>query len=109
MVISSPEMAKAVMKTHDVGLCSRPKMLMPQVVFYNCSDIALTPYGEYWRQVRKIATLELFTSHRVQVFRPVREEEVMGVIKSLVTDAKAGLVVNLSNIIFALNFNIILR
>ncbi|XP_021747107.1 cytochrome P450 71D8-like [Chenopodium quinoa] len=109
VVIPSPEMAKEVMRTHDLVLCSRPKMMMPEVVFYNCSDIALTPYGEYWRQVRKIATLELFATHRVQAFRPVKEEEVMDAIKSLVTQAKAGSVVNLSDIIFALNFNIILR
>ncbi|XP_057247568.1 cytochrome P450 726A27-like [Beta vulgaris subsp. vulgaris] len=107
IVISSAEMAKEVMKTHDALLCNRPKMMMPQVVFYNCSDIALTPYGEYWRQVRKIATLELFTASRVQVFRPIREEEVRDVVKSLAS--KVGSVVNLSNTIFTLTFNITLR
>lgn len=109
VVISSPEMAKEVMKTHDAVLCSRPKMMMPEVVFYNCSDIALTPYGEYWRQVRKIATLELFTTNRVRASQPIREEEVQDVIKSLVPEARAGSVVNLSDVIFTLNFNIILR
>lgn len=109
VVISSPEMAKNVMKTYDSVLCSRPKMMLAKVVFYDCSDIALCPYGEYWRQVRKIASLQLFTAHRVQSFRPVQEEEVLDFVKSLVLPAKEGSVVNLSDLIFSLNFNIILR
>uniref|UniRef100_A0A803MF99 Cytochrome P450 n=1 Tax=Chenopodium quinoa TaxID=63459 RepID=A0A803MF99_CHEQI len=93
VIISSAEMAKEVMKTHDALLCNRPAaMLLPQVVFYNSSDIALCPYGPYWRQVRKIATLELFTAHRVQVFWPIREEEVVDFVKILAS--QAGSVVN---------------
>lgn len=109
VVVSSPGMAREVMKTHDAVLCDRPKMLMPQVVFYNCSDIALAPYGEYWRQVRKIATLELFTARRVQSFRCFREDGVLDFIKSLLPEAEAGNVINLTSKLFALTFDITLR
>lgn len=109
VVISSPAMAKEVMKTHDAVLCDRPKMLMAQVVYYNSSDIALAPYGEYWRQVRKIATLELFTARRVQAFRCFREDGVMDFVKSLLPQEEAGSVINLTSKIFTLSFDITLR
>ncbi|KAL2906623.1 Cytochrome P450 71D8 [Bienertia sinuspersici] len=109
VVISSPEMAKEVMKTHDSVMCDRPEILVPKVVLHNCSDIAMAPYGEYWRQVRKIATVELFTGRRIQAFRGSRQEGVMDFIKSLVTQAKDGSVVNLTAKIFALTFDLTLR
>ncbi|KAL2902045.1 Cytochrome P450 71D10 [Bienertia sinuspersici] len=109
VVISSAEMAKEVMKTHDLVMCNRPEMLAPKVVLHNCTDIALCPYGEYWRQVRKIATVELFTGRRIQEFRGSREEGVMDFIKSLVTQAKDGSVVNLTAKLFALSFDLTLR
>ncbi|XP_021718036.1 cytochrome P450 71D8-like [Chenopodium quinoa] len=109
VVISSPGMAREALKTHDAVLCDRPKLLMPQVVFYKSTDIALAPYGEYWRQVRKIATLELFTARRVQGFRCFREDGVMDFIKSLLPEAEAGSVINLTSKIFALSFDITLR
>ncbi|KAL2906597.1 Cytochrome P450 71D10 [Bienertia sinuspersici] len=109
VVISSPEMAREVMKTHDSVMCNRPEMLVPKVVLYNSSDIALCPYGEYWRQVRKIATVELFTGRRIQEFRSSREDGVMDFMKSLVTQAKDGSVVNLTAKLFALTFDLTLR
>uniref|UniRef100_A0A803MFA0 Cytochrome P450 n=2 Tax=Chenopodium quinoa TaxID=63459 RepID=A0A803MFA0_CHEQI len=100
-------MAKKVMKTHDSLLCNRPTMLLTEVALYNSSDIAFCPYGDYWRQVRKIATLELLTNRRVQLFRPIREQEVVEFVKSLAS--QAGSVVNISSLIFSLLFDITLR
>ncbi|KAK9697384.1 hypothetical protein RND81_08G034600 [Saponaria officinalis] len=107
IILSSADAAKEAMKTHDSALCSRPRLRMAEVVFYGCSDIALAPYSEYWRHVRKIATLELFTGARVHSFRMVRVEEVMELIKCL--SMKVGNVVNLSQMIFDLSFTITLR
>ncbi|KAL2906622.1 Premnaspirodiene oxygenase [Bienertia sinuspersici] len=90
MVISSPEMAKEVMKTHDSVLCDRPEMLVPKTVLHNCTDIAMCHYGEYWRQVRKIAMLELFTGRRIQAFRGSREEGVMEFIESMAINKKSN-------------------
>lgn len=109
VVISSPEMAREVMKTQDAVFCDRPNVLIAEHLFYNSSDLALAPYGEYWRHVRKIATIELFTARRVQEFRPIREEEVLHLIKSLLPVAEAGSVINLTSKIFSISFDIFLR
>ena len=109
VVISSRETAKEVLKTHDWVFCNRPKLLMAQVVYKNYSDIALSPYSEYWREVRKIATLELFTARRILEFRPFREEATMDFIKSLLIQDKEGSVIDLTTELFSLSFDITLR
>ena len=64
------------MKTHDLALSSRPKIFSAKHLLYNCTDVAFSPYGAYWRHIRKICILELLSAKRVQSYSFVREEEV---------------------------------
>ncbi|KMT03417.1 hypothetical protein BVRB_8g191030 [Beta vulgaris subsp. vulgaris] len=107
VVITSAELAKEVMKTHDTVFCDRPQIMVAKEFFYDSTDIGLAPYGQYWRQVRKIAVLELFTAKRVESFRPIREEEVANLMEFL--KSEEGSVVNLSKKLFGLIFNIMSR
>ena len=50
---------------------------------YNYSDLAFSPYGEYWREIRKLCVLELFSVKRVKSFRFVREDEVDSLMDSI--------------------------
>ncbi|KAJ4978509.1 hypothetical protein NE237_009289 [Protea cynaroides] len=76
VVVSSARTAKAVLKTHDLALASRPQIFSAKYLFYNCTDIAFCPYGAYWRHIRKICILELLSAKRVESFGFVRQEEV---------------------------------
>ncbi|XP_021893056.1 cytochrome P450 71B34-like [Carica papaya] len=42
-----------------------------------------TPFGQYWKEVRKISVHELFSNSRVQSFRYIREEDVASLIQSI--------------------------
>ncbi|KAA0055280.1 cytochrome P450 71A1-like [Cucumis melo var. makuwa] len=76
LVVSSPKIAKQVFKTHDLAFSSRPFLFSAQHIFYNCTDIVFSPYGSYWRQVRKICILQLLSARRVQSFSLIRQQEV---------------------------------
>ncbi|MED6196646.1 hypothetical protein PIB30_049392 [Stylosanthes scabra] len=107
MVISSPEYAREVMKTHDVVFASRPKVLATEILAYESTNIAFSPYGNYWRQLRKICTLELFTTKRVKSFQPIREEEFTNLM-TRIASAK-GSTVNLTEEVLSTIYTIISR
>ncbi|CAL1385453.1 unnamed protein product [Linum trigynum] len=99
IVISTPEAAKLVMKTHDLAFASRPYLLAADILYHGRKDIAFAPYGDHWRQMRKICTLELFSAKRVQSFRHIREEEVSNLVASLTRSAAAGMPVDLTRMV----------
>ncbi|CAN1808799.1 Cytochrome P450 71D10 [Linum perenne] len=61
--------------------------------------VAFAPYGEYWRQMRKICVLELLSSKRVLSFRRIREEEVSSLVESLKNGGDDGHPVDLSSMV----------
>ncbi|OIT08083.1 cytochrome p450 71a3 [Nicotiana attenuata] len=75
VVASSVDAARDIMKTHNLVWSSRPKSSIADRLFYGSKDIAFSPYGEYWRQVRSVTVFHLLSNKRVQSFRDVREEE----------------------------------
>lgn len=81
VVVSSARLAKEVLKTHDLALASRPQLFSAKYLFYNCTNIVFSPYGAYWRHIRKICTLELLSAKRVQSCSSVREEEVARLVQ----------------------------
>nr|AQY76210.1 cytochrome P450 [Thapsia garganica] len=109
IVISSPRLAKAVLRTHDLSFCSRPSLFGFKKMSYNCSDVVLSPYGDYWREMRKIVTLHLFSSSRVHSFRSIREEEVFQMIKRISEEGSLGEVTNLTGRIMPLTSTIVCR
>nr|UHB15505.1 cytochrome P450 [Paris polyphylla] len=76
IIVSSAAMAQEVMKTHDLPFSSRPSSKIFSTFSYNHRGVVFTPYGEYWRQVRRICVHHLLSPKRVQSFRSVREEEI---------------------------------
>ncbi|KAM7252371.1 hypothetical protein ACFE04_024254 [Oxalis oulophora] len=115
MVISSDEVAKQVMKTYDLNFCHRPKTISTAIITYNFTDIAFGPYGDYWRQLRRICVSELLSPKRVRSFRQIREEFVSDMIKSISNNSchdHAGggsVLINLSKMIFSLSFESVSR
>ncbi|KAL5720758.1 hypothetical protein ACHQM5_013397 [Ranunculus cassubicifolius] len=83
LIVSSADAAKEIFKTHDVNFLSRPKTKVGDMLFYSSTDVGLCPYGEYWRQVRKIVVSELLSVQRTESFRSVRNQEVDLMIKRI--------------------------
>ncbi|XP_040986280.1 cytochrome P450 71D9-like [Juglans microcarpa x Juglans regia] len=100
VVVSSPEFAKEVMKTHDSIFASRPSILASEIMSYGSKDIIFAPYGSYWRELRKLCILELLSSKRVKSFRPIRQEELSNLIKWIAS--KAGSSINLTEKLFSI-------
>ncbi|CAA7039232.1 unnamed protein product [Microthlaspi erraticum] len=109
VVISSSEAAEAVLKTHDLECCSRPKTVGTGKLSYGFKDINFAPYGEYWREMRKLVVMELFSLKKVQSFRYIREEEIDFMVKRMSESALKQSPVNLNKTFFSLTASIICR
>jgi len=84
LVVSSSEMAREFLKTHDQLFASRAPSAAAKCLTYNCSGIEFAPYGAYWRQMRKLCVLQLLSPKRLDYFRFIREEEVSAMIRCIV-------------------------
>ena len=107
IVVSSPECAREVLKTHDLNFASRPPILATKILAYNSLGASFAPYGDYWRQLRKIFALELLSVKRVQSFQPIRWEEFNNLIKLVAS--KEGSTINLTKEVFTAISRITIR
>ncbi|PKU85770.1 Cytochrome P450 71A1 [Dendrobium catenatum] len=90
LVVSSPSTAREIMRTHDLVFASRPSLKAARILLYNNNDMALAPYGEYWRQTRKICVTNLLSLKMIQSFSLVRLEEVSLMIERIARMASAN-------------------
>ncbi|KAF3451859.1 hypothetical protein FNV43_RR07955 [Rhamnella rubrinervis] len=106
VIVSSPRKAREITKTHDLSFAHRPQILVSEFLNYGGTGIAFSPYGEYWRQMRKVCTVELLSTKRVRSFSSIREEEVWKLVVSILSSA--GLI-NLTEKVFSLTSSITCR
>jgi len=99
LVISSPEGASEIMKTHDRVFANRPQTKLYDILLYDCKDVSTAPYGEYWRQIRSISVLHLLSAKRVQSLSTVREEEIGLMMEKINHCCSTSLPVNISELL----------
>ncbi|XP_010264712.1 PREDICTED: cytochrome P450 CYP82D47-like [Nelumbo nucifera] len=83
LVVSDWEVAKECFTINDRALATRPSGVAMKHMGYNYAMFAFAPYGPYWREVRKIATLELLSNRRLEMLKHVRVSEVNMSVREL--------------------------
>ena len=96
IIVSSPQAAELFLKTHDLVFAGRPPHEAAKYMAWEQKNLAFGEYGSYWRNVRKMCTLELLSQTKINSFRPMREEELDLLIKNLRGASNDGAVVDLS-------------
>ncbi|GKD34155.1 costunolide synthase [Tanacetum coccineum] len=105
VVISTPRLAQEILKTHDINFAYRPPTTASQIFFYNAQNVGWAPYGNYWRQMKKILTSELLSAKKVQSFSYVREEELNRALIGL--ESSANTPINLREVIIETVNNVV--
>lgn len=107
VVGSSLELAELMLKTKDISFAGRPVTAAGKYMVFGCSDITWSQYGPYWRQARKICTIELLSVRRLDSYENIRSEES----HNLYTDIHAltGQTVALKEHLQNFNLNVITR
>ncbi|KAJ1440936.1 Cytochrome P450 [Sesbania bispinosa] len=103
VAVSTPEMAREVLQAQDNVFSNRPANVAITYLTYDRADMAFANYGPFWRQMRKICVMKLFSRKRVESWASVREE-VEETVRTVA--GKTGSPVNLGELVFSLTRNI---
>lgn len=87
IIVTSPELAREVLKDNDQPLANRNRTRQINKFSKNGMDLIWSDYGPHYVKVRKLCTLELFSNKRIEALRPIREDEVTSMVESIYKDA----------------------
>ncbi|KAL0737575.1 hypothetical protein Bca4012_013785 [Brassica carinata] len=96
VILSSVETAKQALRDHDIHCCSRPTAAGLRELSYNNLDIAFSPFSDYWKEVRKLAVKELFSTKQVYSIIPIMDEQVKKLIDSVAESASQKTPINMN-------------
>jgi hypothetical protein len=103
IVVSSPQAAEQFLKAHDLVFASRPPHEAAKHISYEQKNLSFSPYGSYWRNIRKMCTLELLSNHKINSFKSMRMEELGLLIKFIREAARDCVAVDLSGKVSSLS------
>ncbi|TVU43843.1 hypothetical protein EJB05_10341, partial [Eragrostis curvula] len=107
VVVSSPSATEGVLRTQDHVLASRPWSPVADIIFYGLTDVAFAPYGEHWRQARKLITTHMLSARKVHSFRHGRHQEVRIVVDKI--RCAASSMVDMSEVLGAYTNDVVCR
>jgi ferulate-5-hydroxylase len=104
--VSTPEYAREVLQAQDGAFSNRPATIAITYLTYDRADMAFAHYGPFWRQMRKLCVMKLFSRRRAETWLAVRDESA-ALVRAVA--ASGGEAVNLGELIFNLTKNVIFR
>ncbi|MED6179930.1 hypothetical protein PIB30_005388 [Stylosanthes scabra] len=91
LVVSSPAaVEECLTKTNDIIFANRPRTLASKNLNYDSKTVGFASYGDHWRNLRRLTTVELFSTNRLAMLESVREEEVQFLVKQLFQECCNG-------------------
>nr|QWK52345.1 cytochrome P450 84A25 [Isatis tinctoria] len=94
------------LQVQDISFSNRPVTIAINYLTYDLADMAFAPYGPFWRQMRKVCVMKVFSRKRAESWASVRDE-VNNMVRSL--SSNVGKPVNVGELIFTLTRNITYR
>jgi cytochrome P450 len=107
LVVSSPSIAEECFTKNDVVFANRPGYLIAKHLAYNTTGLLWAPYGDYWRNLRRIVSIEVLSAYRLQMLSSIRLEEVKSMICVLFRNQNQ--IVDMNTVFFELTLNIMMR
>ncbi|KAL5790976.1 hypothetical protein ACOSQ2_005864 [Xanthoceras sorbifolium] len=110
VVVSSASAAEECFTKNDIVFANRPRLLMGKHLHYNRTTIVQAPYGDHWRNLRRITAIEVLSSNRLNTFSSIRRDEIKRLLEKLSRDSRQRFSkVELKTMFSELTFNVIMR
>lgn len=107
LVVSSPSAAEECFTKNDIVFANRPHLLAGKHLGRNYTTLPWAPHGDLWRNLRKISSLEILSSNRLQLLSSIRTEEVKLLIRRLFKNNDQ--IIDLKSSFFELMLNVMMR
>ncbi|KAK3223172.1 hypothetical protein Dsin_010197 [Dipteronia sinensis] len=85
LVLNSWEAARECFTAMTL-FCTRPSTAASKLQGYDYAMFGFSPCGSYWREMHKISTMELLSSHRIDMLKGIRTSEVETAIRGLIVE-----------------------
>ncbi|GMP79606.1 hypothetical protein CsSME_00035085 [Camellia sinensis var. sinensis] len=108
ILVTSPSAVEECFTKNDIIFANRPPSLSGKYLNYNYTSMGSAPYGDLWRNLRRITTLEILSTTRLERTTSIRGEEVKFFVNQLMNNCGGGEYskVNLNSKFFELSFNV---
>ncbi|KAL6190557.1 hypothetical protein ACLB2K_036951 [Fragaria x ananassa] len=106
VVVSSPTMAKEILRIHDQLFCNRT---IPDALRAMEDSLPWMPVSPRWRNLRKICTSQLFATRVLDANKENRREKVQELIASVNDSMVKGLAVDIGKAAFKASLNLLSR
>ncbi|KAF3965641.1 hypothetical protein CMV_010185 [Castanea mollissima] len=110
VIVSSLSAVEECFTKNDIVLANRPPFLLGKHLEYNNTTLAQSPYGDHWRNLRRISTLEIFSNNRLNNFLGIRRDEINHLLQNLSRNSGHDFAkVELKSMLLEMTFNNIMR
>ena len=110
VIVSSPSAVEECFTKNDIVLANRPSFLLGKHLGYNNTTSSQSSYGDHWRNLHRISTLEIFSNNRLNMFLGIRRFEMKHLLRNLSHNSCHGFAkVELQSMLFKMTFNTIMR
>ncbi|KAI8018927.1 Cytochrome P450 81Q32 [Camellia lanceoleosa] len=110
VVVSSPSAVEECFTKNDVVLANRPQLISGKHIGYNYTSMVTSPYGDHWRNLRRLMSLEILSTTRLNAFSSIRMDEIKLLLRNLYRNSSTDFAkVELKSKFSEMSFNIIMR
>nr|AER39766.1 CYP81A20-4 [Festuca rubra subsp. commutata] len=109
VVVSSPALAKECFTEMDVTFANRPRLPSWKFLSEDYSMIATSSYNPHWRNLRRVAAVQLLSTHRVSCMSGVISGEVHAMVRRLNRSATESPRIRLKQRLFELSLSVLME
>jgi len=110
LLVSSPSAVEECFSKNDVIFANRPVLLVSKYLAYDSTNMVSAPYGEHWRNLRRITSLEVFSPNCLNKSAWIRRDEIKHLLSQIYTRSNKGCAkVEMKSLLSDLTFNVMLR
>ncbi|WCJ31290.1 Cytochrome P450 81Q32 [Euphorbia peplus] len=83
VVISSPSAVEECFTKNDICLANRPGLTVGKYLSYNYTSLSTAPYGEHWRNLRRLISLQMLSPNQLNKYPHIRRDEIKKLMQKI--------------------------